>query len=67
MQLLLDERDSHARLVDLPNIELFIFVQILVKLVRRVSLSQNMLTCLNKLQHSISSNHALSLCYSMTL
>ena len=39
-------------MVNLPNIEPFIFVQTLVKLVRRVSLGQYTLLCFNKL-HSV--------------
>lgn len=38
-----------TRLVDLPNVEPFIFVQALVKLVWRVSLGQDSLTSLGKL------------------
>ena len=49
---MLNERDSRARLVDLPNIEPLILVQTLVKLIRRVSLGQDTLACLDKL-HSV--------------
>ena len=45
----LNECYSRARLVDLPNIEPLVLVQALVKLVGRVSLGQDSLTSLGKL------------------
>ena len=44
-----DECDSCARLVDLPNVEPLILIQALIKLVRRATLGQDTLACLNKL------------------
>ena len=45
----LDEGDSRARLVDLPDVEPLVLVQALIKLVWRVSLGQDALTSIGKL------------------
>ena len=49
---MLNERDSRARLIDLPNIQPFILIQTFIKLVRCVSLGQYTLACLDEL-HSV--------------
>ena len=44
-----NERDSRARLVDLPNVEPLVLVKTLVKLVWHVSLGQDTLTSISEL------------------